>query len=237
MRYLLDLGMKEIVTDSSYEGYVVFLNGVIIGFHSEPEELARSIRAIRRRRSEGSHVSEFLSVFVNDSHRAIYIADDNGRLCRPLIVADVGQMRLTAEHMAGLGSEISLQQLLDSGVIEYIDANEENNCLIAIDERELTDKHTHVEIDPLSILGILAGLVPYPHHNQSPRNTYQCAMGKQAIGTLAHNQYERMDTITYTLVYPQKPMVKTRTMDLVNFDHLPGGQNASVAVMSYSVSL
>ena len=59
-------------------------------------------------------------------------------------------------------------------------------------------------------------------------------MGKQAIGTTSMNQYERFDTILYTMIYPHKPMVKTRTLDLINFDQLPGGQNASLAVMSYS---
>ena len=91
-----------------------------------------------------------------------------------------------------------------------------------------------MEIDPLTILGVVCGLVPYPHHNQSPRNTYQCAMGKQAIGTTSLNQYERFDGLLYTMIYPQKPMVKTRTLDLINFDQLPGGQNASLCVMSYS---
>ena len=48
------------------------------------------------------------------------------------------------------------------------------------------------------------------------------------------NEYERMDGLIYTLIYPQKPMVKSRTLDLVNFDNIPGGQNACIAVMSYS---
>ena len=79
-----------------------------------------------------------------------------------------------------------------------------------------------------------AGLIPYPHHNQSPRNTYQCAMGKQAMGTVALNQHERLDSLLYTLIHPQKPMVKTRVLDLINFDQIPGGQNACIAVMSYT---
>ena len=61
-----------------------------------------------------------------------------------------------------------------------------------------------------------------------------CFRVEQAMGTMALNQYERFDSLLYTIVYPQKPMVKSRTLDLVNFDQLPGGQNASLMVMSYS---
>jgi len=119
-------------------------------------------------------------------------------------------------------------------VVEYVDVNEENNCFIALSDSQLTPQHTHMEIDPLTLLGVVAGLIPYPHHNQSPRNTYQCAMGKQAMGTVAMNQYARLDGLLYSLVYPMKPMVKTRVLDLVHFDQVPGGQNAMVGVMSYS---
>ena len=91
-----------------------------------------------------------------------------------------------------------------------------------------------MEIDPLTILGVCAGLIPYPHHNQSPRNTYQCAMGKQAMGLIAHNQADRIDTILYLLLYPHKPLVKTRTIDLIEYEQLPAGHNATVSVMSYS---
>jgi len=64
------------------------------------------------------------------------------------------------------------------GVIEYQDVNEENNALIALREADITPATTHMEIEPFTILGLVSGLIPYPHHNQSPRNTYQCAMGK-----------------------------------------------------------
>lgn len=75
--------------------------------------------------------------------------------------------------------KLSFADLLDKGLIEYLDVNEENDCLVALYERDCTPAHTHVEIEPFTVLGIVAGLIPFPHHNQSPRNTYQCAMGKQ----------------------------------------------------------
>eukprot|EP00461_Guttulinopsis_vulgaris_P007276 UN07324 len=86
----------------------------------------------------------------------------------------------------------------------------------------------------MTVLGVVAGLIPYPHHNQSPRNTYQCAMGKQAMGVMAYNQYNRVDTLLYLLVYPQRPLCQTHTIEMINFDKLPAGQSATVFVMSYS---
>lgn len=121
-----------------------------------------------------------------------------------------------------------------SGLIEFLDVNEENDSFIAFNESQIVAATTHLEVEPFTLLGVCAGLVPYPHHNQSPRNTYQCAMGKQAMGTIGYNQRNRIDTLMYNLVYPQAPMVKSRTIELINFDKLPAGQNATVAVMSYS---
>jgi DNA-directed RNA polymerase III subunit RPC2 len=115
-----------------------------------------------------------------------------------------------------------------------LDVNEENDSYIALYEPDIVSTTTHLEIEPFTLLGAVAGLIPYPHHNQSPRNTYQCAMGKQAIGAIGYNQFSRIDTLLYLSVYPQQPMVKTKTIELVGYDKLPAGQNATVAVMSYS---
>ena len=129
---------------------------------------------------------------------------------------------------------MAFDDFLREGLVEYLDVNEENDAMIALNESHLTSTTTHLEIEPFTILGAVAGLIPYPHHNQSPRNTYQCAMGKQAIGAIAHNQLNRIDTLLYLMVYPQTPMVRTRAIELVGYDKLPAGQNAIVAVMSFS---
>ncbi|KAJ2764369.1 DNA-directed RNA polymerase III complex subunit Rpc2, partial [Coemansia nantahalensis] len=133
-----------------------------------------------------------------------------------------------------LAGALQFDDFLRLGLVEYLDVNEENDCMIAIYESEIKPYTTHLEIEPFTLLGAVAGLIPYPHHNQSPRNTYQSAMGKQAIGAIAYNQLNRIDTLLYLMVYPQQPMVKTKTIELINYDKLPAGQNGCVFVMSYS---
>lgn len=113
---------------------------------------------------------------------------------------------------------MTFDDFLKKGLVEYLDVNEENDCTIAMYENEIGRHTTHLEIEPFTILGAVAGLIPYPHHNQSPRNTYQCAMGKQAIGAIGYNQLRRLDTLLYLMVYPQQPMVKTKAIEIIGYD-------------------
>lgn len=212
--------------------YMVFLNGNILGITRQYKKLIRIFRMFRRR----GLLSAFVSIYPNHNQRTVYICTDGGRLCRPYIIVEKGLPLLQEQHINELKRGLrDFQDFLNDGYIEYLDVNEENDSHIATVELEI-DQYltTHLEIEPFTILGVCAGLVPYPHHNQSPRNTYQCAMGKQAMGTIGYNQKNRIDTLMYNLVYPQCPMVKTKTIELTNFDKLPAGQNATVAVMSYS---
>eukprot|EP01116_Phalansterium_solitarium_P004244 TRINITY_DN15189_c0_g1_i1.p1 TRINITY_DN15189_c0_g1~~TRINITY_DN15189_c0_g1_i1.p1 ORF type:complete len:1168 (-),score=468.17 TRINITY_DN15189_c0_g1_i1:231-3734(-) len=211
--------------------WFVFLNGTLLGLHRDPSRFVADIRRLRR----AGRVAEFVSVFEHAPHRAVYIACDAGRVCRPLIVVRNGRSLLTAQLVDQIANGwVPFQELVRRGVLEFLDVNEENAALVALDETQLSPAHTHLEIAPLTILGACAGLIPYPHHNQSPRNTYQCAMGKQAIGSIAYNQLDRIDTLLYLMVYPQRPLCQTVTIELIQFDKLPAGQNATVAVMSYS---
>merc|ERR1712151_456312 len=98
---------------------------------------------------------------------------------------------------------MTFEDFLKQGIVEWIDVNEENNLFIVHKPEEITPETTHLEIEPITMLGVVSGLIPYPHHNQSPRNIYECAMGKQAMGCIAMNQFNRSDTLLIGLVYPQ----------------------------------
>lgn len=274
-RLCRDLGVEDVLRLSGHEihsqhAYLVLLNGLILGVHTRPRHLVRNLRSLRRNGLAG----EFVSFYLHEGQRAVHIATDGGRVCRPLIIVDegTGLPKLKQIHLEALAlGTIGIRDLLRQGIVEYVDCNEENNTLIAVTEKDLEVarkqglatrrmRYTHLEIDPFTILGVVGGVIPvsllfmlfdrffrhqtkrrvrfvyskYPHHNQAPRNTYTVAMSKQAMGTIGINEYERMDGLIYTLVYPQKPMVKSRTLDLVGFDDIPGGQNSVIAVMSYS---
>ncbi|KAI9019745.1 hypothetical protein DFJ74DRAFT_674222 [Hyaloraphidium curvatum] len=239
--------------------YLVFLNGVILGVTREAAKFVANLRMLRR----AGKIGPFVGVYTNDHQRHVNISSDGGRVCRPLIIVDKGKSRITEVELRDLmNGHKTFDDLVREGKIEFVDVNEEGDANIAMSEAEIVYKRprkargalnglsngadvngidtvdvpntTHVEISPFTILGAVAGLIPYPHHNQSPRNTYQCAMGKQAIGAIAYNQLNRIDTLLYLMCYPQQPMVKTKTIELIGYDKLPAGQNATVAVMSYS---
>lgn len=210
---------------------LVYLNGLLLGIHPDPKRLATSTRRLRRK----GLIGEFVSVCEVGRQRAVYVACDGGRVCRPLIIVEKKRPKVQQHHIDQLKARTRVwRDFVQDGLIEYLDVNEENNALISVNEEGIEDATTHMEIAPLTILGVCAGLIPYPDHNQSPRNTYQCAMGKQAIGAIAYNQHRRADTLLYLLTYPQRPLVQTQVLTLVGAERLPGGQNASLAVMSYS---
>ena len=235
-RLIFMLGAEDMVSVSGAElyasgSYMVLLNGTPVAVTRHPSQFLVSFRRLRR----SGRISEFVSIFINHHHSTIQVATDEGRICRPLIIVEDKKSKVTKRYLKSLRQgSMDFDDFLARGLVEYLDVNEENDSTIAMYESDINIGTTHLEIEPFTILGAVAGLIPYPHHNQSPRNTYQCAMGKQAIGFIANNQFLRIDTLTNLMIYPQRPLVKTRTIELVKYDKLPAGQNATVAVMSYS---
>ncbi|KXJ96879.1 RNA polymerase Rpb2 [Microdochium bolleyi] len=234
--FTLDSGVEPLRGFSGTEmhrpdTYIIHMNGTPFALTRFPKRFAAKFRTMRRR----GWISPFVSINVNTQQSAIHIATDEGRICRPYIIVKNGKAKIKESHLRLLqAGKATFDDFLKQGIVEYLDVNEENDALVALYEKDITKATTHVEIEPFTILGAVAGLIPFPHHNQSPRNTYQCAMGKQAIGAIAYNQFNRIDTLLYTLVYPQRPMVITKTIELIRYDRLPAGQNATVVVMSYS---
>ncbi|XP_071652864.1 DNA-directed RNA polymerase III subunit RPC2 [Temnothorax longispinosus] len=236
IKLMLNLGVENIHTLAGEELtmpniYTVFVNGIMVGIVQNYQRLVRQFRLLRRK----GYINSFVSIHVQNRHNCIQVSSDGGRLCRPCIIVKNGKSLVKQKHIEDLDRNIiTFEDFIYDGLIEYLDVNEENDSLIACTESEINDDTTHLEIAEFTVLGVCAGLIPYPHHNQSPRNTYQCAMGKQAMGVIGYNQRNRIDTVMYNLVFPQKPIVKTRAIDLINYDKLPAGENAIVAVMSYS---
>ncbi|ORZ33682.1 DNA-directed RNA polymerase III subunit RPC2 [Catenaria anguillulae PL171] len=235
VRLMVAMGVRDaglVTGEELHSGWLVFLNGLLVGITHRPQPFVAGLRRLRR----AGTISPFVSVYSQASMQAIQVACDGGRVCRPLIIVENGVPRVTARHMQLLAKGLMVfDDFLKCGLVEYLDVNEENDIHIALYERDIVPATTtHLEIEPFTVLGAVAGLIPYPHHNQSPRNTYQCAMGKQAMGAIAYNQFDRMDTLLYLLVYTQQPMVKTKTIELINYDKIPAGHNAMLAVMSYS---
>ena len=212
----------------------VFVNGDFIGFSTDPEGFTEEVRRKRRK----GEISIQINIAYYSDRRDIIINSDRGRARRPVIIVENGKPLVTESHIEKLRNEkIEFEDLVKEGVIEYLDAEEEENTLVALDEANLTepewDKYTHLEVDPSLMLGITAGVIPYPDHNSSPRDTMGCAMLKQSLGLHAANFKTRADTRTHLLHYPQKPLVQTRTAELILHDKRPAGQNFVVAVLSY----
>lgn len=176
---VVDINMSSGMAIHSPETFFVFLNGNILGTVRNYKRLIRTFRTLRR----SGIISGYVSIYPNFLHRCVYISSDGGRLCRPYIIVEKGHPLVTQQHIVELEKGIrSFEDFLHDGLIEFLDVNEENDSFIACYEKDIMELTTHLEIATFTLLGVCAGLVPYPHHNQSPRNTYQCAMGKQAMG-------------------------------------------------------
>ena len=208
----------------------IFFNEKFIGNVDSANDFLKKIKNERR----NGGLSTELNFFYDEDYDDIYIDTTKGRTRRPLIVVENGKSNLTEEHKAGIkDGSLRWEKLVKEGIIEYLDAAEEENAYISLDEKDLTKQHTHLEISPVAILGLCTSLIPYANYGGSSRLIRGSKILKQSLGLYAANYLLRMDTDVNILHYPQKPITKTFMHDIYEWEKHPAGQNVIIAVMSY----
>jgi len=220
-----------------YDKVKVFINGRWIGITNKAIELYHNLK---EKKYKGIlHI--YTSIVFDYKNQEIHINNDSGRLIRPLFKMKNNKILLTNEIIQNIKeNKLSWNDLLipfnlNDSIIEYIDPDEQNHSMICMYPSVIHSKYnyTHCEIHPSTIFGVLASCIPFPQHNQSPRNTYQCAMGKQAIGIYVSNFNKRMDKTAYVLNYAMRPLVETRVMNMMKLNELPSGNQVIVAIMTH----
>lgn len=203
----------------------IFLNGIIIGVTDVTEQFLETFKELRN----CLIIPKSVSIAFDKIDNEINIYSDEGRIIRPILRVENNELLLSEEDGC------DWEDLVEKDLVTYVDNSELDDAVIAMDENDLKRyKCDYCEISPTMILGVMAAMIPYPDHSQSPRNLYQSAMGKQAMGipNLAH--LHRTDTVLHVLDYPQKPLVSTKPSQIMGFNDMPSGINAIVAIMCHS---
>ena len=244
-----ELGMVSLADTTHAEKHSqcrVFINGAFIGIirdssHSNVEV----VKALRKAKTAG-RINPYTSIVFNPRMNEVWMNTEGGRLLRPVMNANaIRELMLnpaTPRPWDVVGEWNDLMRWTSPigghSLIEYIDPGESETVLIGMFPQDTIEPRkgkyfTHIEIHPSTILGTMASNIPFCDHNQSPRNTYQSAMGKQAMGIYALNFRERMDTMGNLLCYPSVPLVSPYMSRFYRAQDMPSGNNIIVAIATY----
>ena len=235
--------IQNLTAVDMFDKVKVFINGCWIGITEKPEEL---YKMLKYKKQQGI-INVFTSIIFDYKMAEIRICNDAGRVTRPVLRVENNKLVLNKTVIKDLvdgkleWDDLMTTCKLKNAVLEYIDPEEQSLSMIVMKPSDLLPKqddeiykYTHCEIHPSTIFGILASCIPFPEHNQSPRNTYQSAQAKQAMGVYVTNYDSRMDKTAYVLNYPARPLVDTRIMDMIHINKIPSGFTVVVAIMTHT---
>jgi DNA-directed RNA polymerase II subunit RPB2 len=205
-----------------YKGTQITLNGVIIAYTTNPADINQKLLYAK----QVFHLHPHSSVCWDTIQNNITIESDGGRFVRPLF-------RIVNGKLVDPPPKPFVWNDWVKTCIEFVDPLQSETIRVAMTPADITVNHTHCEIHPSLILGHMAASIPFSDHNQSPRNTYQSAMGKQSIGIFARNYAKRLDKNGYVLCSPMRPFVETRIHNILRSQDMPTGDNIIVAIGTY----
>jgi DNA-directed RNA polymerase II subunit RPB2 len=257
----LDVVLLDNVSVSEISiGCKVSINSTWIGMHFDPPSLFKILKLLKR----NGFINTYASVSWNIVNNEINVSTEAGRCCRPVYVVEDSKLLIEKYLQDVKAGKLSWFDLINGGLhakvsgledpmsffkddkidlalleasqapIEYIDVEETNYSLIAMDKKTITKHHTHCELHPSTIFSVVSHNIPLANHNQAPRNVFFGAQGKQAVGVYTSNFKNRIDTMSYVLHYPQRSLVNTRYMDYLHNNKLPHGENLIVAIATYT---
>ena len=245
--------MKEYLREfGNVDNCIVMVNGEMYGYHKDPPQLYKRFKRYKRT----GYIYPMTSVMWDIQRHTISISTEGGRMYRPMFIVDNGcELRVRKfvdryglEELSKWDFDAYLMPCIagkgdEEGFIEYMDIDEITYSMVAMSEKDLkrgmkgsslNPEYENCEIHPSLMYGILAADISFSNHNQAPRNCYQSAMGKQALGIYATNFNKRMDTIANVLHYPEYNLVTTQLSKYIHSRDMPSGCNAIVAIMTYS---
>ena len=242
--------IRGLPIEEMFTGARIFVNGKWIGMFP-PESALECVKRLRKAKRCG-FIQRQIAIVWKPTVKELWLSTEAGRLVRPLYFApallDIARSPepLRKELLASIAACKNWEEILrwespaGHNLMEYIDAGETEQAMIAMDAPDLikmpvaeADSYSHAEIHACVILGSIASTIPFPDHNQSPRNAYQCAMGKQAMGVFAQNYQERFDALAHMLMYPNLPLVSPNMGKHYGAYSMPSGRNIVVAIMAY----
>lgn len=269
------INTQDIPIDQIGKYTKIFLNGEWIGLTNKPKQLYQELKNMKYNGEIDIHTSIVHEIKSEIESKELKVYCDGGRLFRPVFRTENNIVLLNKQHVDSISLDNKSPTTVTNwneflvrypGVVEFIDADEQYNAMIAMYQKDVVKmydrmeqsaklmkeikfnnnqlvtnryddftfvKYTHCEIHPSMHIGVVVTNIPFCNHNQGPRNIYQYSQARQAMGIYTSNYRDRLD-ISYILYNPQRPLVTSRNIKYVNTDKLPAGENAVVAIMTYT---